>query len=361
MKKLFALLLLAAMLLTGCTAPVAESQPTGTAQSQPPTTQPAQARFTVGICMPSNRDHRWTDSARELTQLLTPMDCRVELCFAEDDVQMQLQQVQQLIEQQVDCLVIAAIDSVSLAAPLQDARSAGIPVVAYDRLLMDTESVSAYVSFDYEAMGAVMGQFVVDELMLETAVEEERSYTAELLMGSPDNNNAVLLHKGLMAVLEPYFVSGALQSLSGRTAMEDTYILRWDGDTARQQCSTYLKTYYQDSWPGVLLTASDVMAQGCIDALQDAGCPVESWPIITGQGVQNAGALRIGEGKQAMSLWQDVRQLAGQCAQVVQQLLEETRLDAPNQVDNHVVSVPTWYCPTMLLDAENYRQVMESE
>lgn len=356
-KWFFALLLLAA-LLAGCgqAQPPMSSQSTTamTEETQPPERAYA---YTVGVCLPDQSDY-WSDSARELTAFLTALDCDTVPCYAQGDVKRQQEQLAQLVEDGADCLVVAAIDSVALVEVLEDARSAGIPVVAYDRLLMDTEVVSAYVAFDYEAMGAAMGQYIVENLGLEHSGEESVSHTAELLMGSADDNSAMLLHRGLMAVLEPHFASGALTSRTGRTSFEDTYILRWEQAAARQQCAQYLRSYYTDEGPELLIAASDELAQGCIEALQEAGFTEAAWPVITGQGA--GGTLQIREGLQAMSLWKDTRLLAEQCAQIVAQLLSGQVLQAEHTIDNHVRSVPTFYCAAALVDENNCHQVTDS-
>ena len=48
----------------------------------------------------------------------------------------------------VDILVIASIDGSALGTVLEIAKLEGIPVIAYDRLIMETDAVSYYATFD---------------------------------------------------------------------------------------------------------------------------------------------------------------------------------------------------------------------
>ncbi|MBO5317941.1 MAG: sugar-binding protein [Oscillospiraceae bacterium] len=355
MKRWIASALLA-VLLAGCAAPEAQPQ-------NPETTLPMagqqEERPQVGVCMPTDQDPYWEESARLLQERLTELGCSVRLHFAGNDAREQDRQLQELLEDNVDCLVIGAVDSVELVQSLQQARTKGIPVVAYDRLLMDTEAVSSYVTFDYEAMGAAMGQQVAQQYALETAQEEKRSYTVEFLMGSPDDNNAVLLHKGLLAVLQPWLDLGVLQCPSGRVEFSDTYILRWEADNAQEQMEQLLQKYYdKDVWPDLCIAASDALAEGCLQALWDAGCTEDKLPAVTGQGGSKEALQRIADGQQAFSVFTDLRVLTENCVELVKSHLEGTGPKTRNSMDNHVMTVPSVFCNATLIHGENYRKVM---
>jgi len=79
-----------------------------------------------------------------------------------NDVQQQLSQVENMISGGCNVLVIAAIEGSSLGEALDMAKDAGIPVIAYDRLLMDSDAVSYYATFDNYKVGQVQGQYVID-------------------------------------------------------------------------------------------------------------------------------------------------------------------------------------------------------
>ena len=103
---------------------------------------------TVGVSMPTKDLQRWNQDGANMQAELEAAGYKVDLQYASNDVQQQLSQVENMINNQVDVLVIAAIEGSSLGEALDMAKTAGIPVIAYDRLLMNSDAVSYYATFD---------------------------------------------------------------------------------------------------------------------------------------------------------------------------------------------------------------------
>lgn len=336
MKRLLILILALTLLLCGCGG-AAE------AGAEPTTTQPKPTQ--VGICLPSQDEPYWSACAGYLQTGLEELGLQTQLQYAEEDVQRQVQQVEAMIENRVSCLVIAAVDSVALAEPLGWAKAAGIPVVALDRPMMDTDAVSFCVGFDYGAIGVAMGQHIEKTMALETAQQEQSAHTIEFFMGSADDHNAFLLHGGVLSVLGPYLDSGVLICPSGRVSFEDNSILRWDDEAARDALRRYLELYYTTqegtTVPQICCTASDELALGCQQALEGTAQP---WPLITGQGHGAQALERVEAGTQAMTAVKDVQALCHSTVQAVQALLEGQTPAADIHQNNHVMDVPTKLC-----------------
>ena len=102
----------------------------------------------VGVAMPTQSSERWIRDGKNMKEKLEGIGYEVDLQYAEDDVQAQVSQIENMIAKGANCLVVAAIDSSALVNVLAQAKSNDIPVIAYDRLLMDTDAVSYYASFD---------------------------------------------------------------------------------------------------------------------------------------------------------------------------------------------------------------------
>lgn len=326
-----------AMVLCGCGG--AEAPGADSTQS---TTRPRPVE--VGICLPSQDDSYWSACAGYLQAGLVKLGLQSRVKYADKDVQRQVEQVEAMIGDRISCLVIAAVDSVALAEPLGRAKAAGIPVVALDRPMMDTDGVSFCVSFDYQAIGVAMGQYIENTMTLETAQQERRTHTIEFFMGSADDHNAFLFHSGIMSVLGSYLDSGVLICPSGRVSFEDSSILRWNGEAAADTLGRYLELYYTTqeatTVPQICCAASDELALGCQQALEGADQP---WPLITGQGHGQA-LERIQSGTQAMTVVKDVQALCQTTIQVVQALLEGENPVADTHQNNHVMDVPTKLC-----------------
>lgn len=316
---------------------------------------------TIGIAMPNQTVERWANDAGNMESQLENLGYGVEVEYADDDVEKQVSQIEDFISQGVDCLVIASVDSGALTEVEQQAKEAGIPIIAYDRLLMNTDAVSYYATFDNKGVGTVIGNYIKKEKDLDAAQAAGESYTIELFMGSPDDNNALFTYNGIMEVLKPYFDNGTLVCKSGKTSFEDTCILRWSQDTAKEWCEDYLANYYVDDKIDILCTAFDGFAYGCKEALENAGYEVGTdWPLITGQDSELAAVKNIIEGSQSMSIYKDTRLLADRCVSMVNAVLQDTepKINDTEQYDNGVMVVPSYLCTPVAVDVTNYKEIL---
>ena len=306
--------------------------------AEPPAEQVGAGK-TIGIAMPTQSSERWINDGANMKAQLEALGYKVELQYAEDDPQTQVSQVENMVAQQVDCLVIAAIDGGPLVPVEEQAKNAGIPVIAYDRLLKDTDAVKYYASFDNEGVGTAIGQYIKDAKDLDAAREAGESYTIEFFMGSPDDNNAVLLHKGIMGVLEEYLNDGTLVCKSGRTSFEDTCILRWSQEEAQKNCENYLSGFYADEDLDIACSAFDGFSYGIRSALESAGYTDANWPLITGQDAELMAVKNIISGKQTMSIYKDTRLLAEKCVNMVNAVLSgtEPEINDTTTYDNNVL------------------------
>src|SRR5690606_9945538 len=110
------------------------------------------------------------------------------------------------------------------------AKKQGIPVISYDRLIMNTENVDYYVTFDNFKVGVLQGQYIEEKLGLK---EGKGPFNIELFAGSPDDNNAYFFWDGAMSILKPYIDNGQLVVRSGQTQFDQIATLRWDGGVAQ--------------------------------------------------------------------------------------------------------------------------------
>ena len=317
----------------------------------------------IGVAMPTQSSERWIKDGGNMKEKLEALGYEVDLQYAEDDVQMQVSQIENMIASGSQCLVIAAVDAGALTTVEAQAKEAGIPIIAYDRLLMDTDAVSYYASFDNEGVGTAIGEYVKTAKDLDAAREAGESYTIEFFMGSPDDNNAVLLHKGVMGVLQEYLDDGTLVCKTGRTSFEDTCILRWSQETAQQWCENYLTGFYADEDLDIACTAFDGFAYGVKAALQGAGYTADNWPLITGQDAELMACKNILDGTQTASIFKNTSLLADKCVTMVEAVMKgaEPEINDTTTYDNNVVVVPSYLCTPISVDKNNLQEVVVEE
>ncbi len=382
-KKLLSALLSAAMvatLLVGCggagaAAPAAtEEAPAAAEEAAPAEDTAAEAEAEapadasgagkkVAVAMPTQSSERWINDGANMKSQLEALGYEVDLQYAEDDVQMQVSQIENMIAAGADCLVIAAIDSDALVNVEAQAKEAGIPVIAYDRLLMNTDAVSYYATFDNKGVGTKIGEYIKEHAGgegLDAVKAAGEKLTIEFLMGSPDDNNALMLYNGLMEVLQPYLDDGTLVCNSGRTSFDDTCILRWSQETAQQNLENYLTGFYADEDLDIVASAFDGFAYGAKAALEGAGYTADNWPMITGQDAELMATKNIIAGTQTMSIYKDTRLLASKCVTMVQAVLEgsEPEINDTEQYNNGSIVVPSYLCEPVAVDVNNYKEII---
>lgn len=320
----------------------------------------AEEAKTVGILMPTQSSERWINDGANMKAQLEEKGYNVELQYAEDDTAMQVSQLENYVGKGVDCLVIAAIDSGVLVNAEAQAKEAGIPIIAYDRLLMDTDAVSYYATFDNKGVGTVIANYIKEAKDLDAAREAGESYTIEFFMGSPDDNNALFLYNGIMEVLQEYLDDGTLVCKSGMTTFEETCILRWSQETAQANCENILTRYYADEELDIACTAFDGFAYGVKAALLGAGYTTENWPLVTGQDAEVMATKNIIDGTQTMSIYKDTRLLASKAVTMVDAVLQgtEPEINDTEQYNNGVITVPTYMCTPVAVDQANYEEVL---
>lgn len=366
MKKVLTLFLALSMSLSlaacgGGNTPAASSTPaaSGAASSAPAEALVGEGK-TVAIAMPTQSSERWINDGGNMKAKLEALGYEVLLQYAEDDPQQQVSQIENFVAQQVDCLVIAAVDSGALTTVEAQAKTAGIPIIAYDRLLMDTDAVTYYASFDNKGVGTAIANYIVEAKDLEGARAAGESYTVEFFMGSPDDNNAKLLHEGVMEVLQPYLDDGTLVCKTGRTSFEETCILRWSQETAQQWCENYLAGFYADEDLDIACSAFDGFAYGIRSALEGAGYTADNWPMITGQDAELMAVKNIISGHQTMSIYKDTRLLADKCVTMVNAVINgtEPEINDTTTYNNNVVTVPSYLCTPVAVDVSNYEEII---
>lgn len=338
MKKIFAILL-ALLLLCGCANAPAQGQ-----QTQPP-------NKTVGICLP---DFSWNMWETALSESLEAHGYQVLVEYAGSDLQRQQMQLETFVNMPVGCVILAAIDSLTLLDTLEDARQENVPVIALDRMLTYTQAVTGCVSADSYAAGQALGQHIIKSKQLDTA---QAPVSIEFFMGEPENHNSLLLYQGVMEQLQPYLTSGMLYCLSGRIAFEDVCIPDGTGDSASDRMFDQLAE--KEKSPQIICAATDALAAGCIDALASYGMSPEDgdWPLITGMGATEDALEYISLGYQSMTLHVDIDALVQQCTQWAGHVIDGQTLTG-TMVDNGIKQVPCALLPVTLVDKRNYQNYM---
>lgn len=315
---------------------------------------------TVGISMPGVNAVRWQLEAAVMEEQFAELGYATITQFANDDPPTQVEQVEDMITNGVDALIVTAVDAKSLSGPLADAEAAGIEVLAYTRLLQDTDAVDYYSTFDYKQYGAASAQSIVDALGVSDGAAEP--FNIEVVNGSATDSVAFDMWEGYLEVMQPYIDSGVVQVPSDQNDFDQSSILNWTGEGAQSRIENLVTAHYSD---GTKLDAVwvpfDGMTRGVISGLKSSGYDPTSadWPILPGGDGEIDSIKAILAGEQYSSAWIDVITLAEGAVQLVDDVLQGNGWpDTGLTFDNGSKEVPTSLFPVVNVTKENVQEVL---
>ncbi|GHU80072.1 LacI family transcriptional regulator [Clostridia bacterium] len=315
----------------------------------------------IGVCMPKHNVDRWLQDGDNIRKQLQAKGYEVMLEYADDDTATQIAQIESMIDKKCQALIIAATDSYALNDVLEKARKAKIKIIAYDRLLMHTEFVDYYCTFDNLELGEEQGKYIEAAFGLQDAAS--KPINMEIISGASDDSCAVENYNGQMNVLKPYIDSGKIIAASGETGFEATAIADWSTENAEAYMRNLLSAHYANGEKlDAVLATNDSIARGVITVLKEAGYESgsEAWPVITGQDCDAENVAAIIDGEQSMSMFVDTRALSTRAADLVDDVLsgKTPTINNTTRYDNEVKIVPASICKSIYVDKDNYLEIL---
>lgn len=320
----------------------------------------------VGVTMPTTTSQRWTSDGENIKHNLESRGHRVDLQYAQNDVPTQVKQVESQIAAGAKLLIIASVDGSALTKPLLMAAEAGIPVIAYDRLLRGSPNVDYYATFENFRVGIYQAESLLTGLGLRNGDGSPGPaagpFNIELFAGSADDNNSVFFFNGAMSVLKPLIDEGKLVVRSGQTEFQAVTTLRWDGETARKRMEEIVTTAYRRTKVNGVLSPYDGISLGILTALKNNGyAPGQGFPVVTGQDAELGSVKSIIAGEQYSTIYKDTRELATATAAMAEAVLKgrtPPQLNNLNDYENGVKIVPAFLLNPVSVDKSNYHKVL---
>jgi putative multiple sugar transport system substrate-binding protein len=362
MKKVSSLLLVLVLVVSmftmaGCAKPAAPAAaPAEAAATAAPA---AEGGKLIGVAMPTKSLQRWNQDGDNMKKMLEAAGYEVVLEYADNKVEQQVTQIENMVTKGCKAIVIASIDGTALKGVLADAAAEGIKVIAYDRLILDSPNVDYYATFDNYLVGKIQGDYIIKALGLD---QGKGPFNMECFGGSPDDNNAFFFNNGAMDALKPYIESGKLVVVSGQTKMEQIAIQGWKSEGSQARMDNLLTAFYADKKLDVVLSPNDSLAQGIVASLKAAGFGTadKPFPVLTGQDCDIANVKMLIEGSQSMSIFKDTRTLADQVVKMDQAIMDgkEVPVNDTKTYNNNIKIVPSFLCEPVFADKNNYKALL---
>jgi putative multiple sugar transport system substrate-binding protein len=310
----------------------------------------------VGISMPTKTSERWILDGDNLKSSFEDEGYEVSLQYANNVAADQVSQIETMVGQNVDVLVIAAIDNKSLSGVLAQAKGQDITVIAYDRLILDTPDVDYYASFDNTKVGTLQGTYIVEALDL---ANQAGPFNLELFAGALTDNNTKYFFQGAWDVLKPFVDEGKLVVPSGQVELDQIATEEWDGAVAQERMDNILSNFYQGgAQVQAVLSPYDGISRGIVASLQGNG--YTTMPVITGQDAEVESVKYIIDGLQSMTVYKDTRELAATTVDMVVAVLDgkDPEINDETTYDNGNKVVPAYLLEPVSVDVNNYQEIV---
>ncbi len=366
-KLLYTLFLVLALMLSGTLLAACSSSATPETTTAPEGNAPEEGgKLAVGIVLPTKDEPRWIQDETRFKEALNKKGYEVEILFSQGDPAREKANVENLITKGIKVLILTPHDATAAAAAAEAARDAGVKVISYDRLILDTDAVDYYVTFDSISVGEAQGQYLVDH----ATGKDNPLY---LYAGAPTDNNAFLFFEGAWKVLQPKIADGtfrivnsdkavALQDKQELTREEMADIIgqittNWDFNTAKNLAEANLTAASpEDKGDVFILAPNDGTARAIADTFA-ADKDVSSY-VITGQDAEEASIQYIIDGKQSMTVLKDVRVLVNDAINAAVDFLEGKTPPQTTTYNNGVIDVPAKPSDVVAVDRNNLRKAI---
>ena len=312
------------------------------------------ADSTIGIALPDKTSENWVLAGGLFEDGLADAGFKgdVQYAPASNTVAEQQNQISAMVTNGAKVIVIGAKDGKQLGTQLQQAADAGVKIIAYDRLIENTENVDYYAAFDNFKVGQLQGQALLEGL--EARSGHAAPWNIELFSGSPDDANSAVFFDGAMEVLQPKIDDGTLVVASGQTDIAQTATQGWEAENAQSRMDSILTSTYSSSDVDGVLSPNDNLARAIITSAKQAGKDITKI-TVTGQDSEVESVKSIMAGEQYSTINKDTTLLVEQTIKMIQQLQkgEEADVNDTEQYDNGVKVVPAYLLDPVIVTKEN--------
>ncbi|WBU36917.1 substrate-binding domain-containing protein [Homoserinibacter sp. YIM 151385] len=306
----------------------------------------------IGVALPDKTSENWVLAGGLFEDAIAEAGFKGEVQYAGQSTPVPDQQAQidAMVTNGAKVIIIGAKDGGQLGAQVAAARESGAVVIAYDRILENTEDIDYYLAFNNFAVGQAQGQALLDGL----EAKGDGPYNVELFAGSPDDPNAAVFFNGALDILQPKIDDGTLNIVSGQTEFEQVVTQGWAPEEAQSRADTLLQANYGSTELDGVLSPNDTLARAVITSVEQAGKPDI---VITGQDSEAASIPLIMEGKQYMTIYKDTRRLVAAALDMVKALAAGDEPETNAEENNKTIEVPTFYLDPVTVTAENAAEV----
>jgi len=295
----------------------------------------------IGLSMDTLQEARWQRDRDLMAARLATQGGELLVQSANSDDTRQIADVQALLTRHVDVLIIVPHDGTAMAKAAAMAHEAGVPVIAYDRMIHGP-NVDLYVSFDNVRVGELQAKYLVDHLRTPGKGDVVRIY------GSKADSNAFLFKKGQDNVLLPYVERKDIH------VVHEDWADDWKPENAKKIVNAAISEHGRNI--DGILASNDGTAGGAIQALSEEG--LAGKVVVTGQDAELVACQRIVAGTQSMTVYKPIERLANTAIDMAVQMAKKHLIVAKQTVNNGEIDVPAVLSDVVVTTKDNMMETV---
>jgi D-xylose transport system substrate-binding protein len=304
----------------------------------PVTASGRHARPLVGLSLDTLKEERWQGDRDAIEKSVRALDADFQYLAANGNDKQQVSDVESLITNGVDVIMIVPHDGAAMATAVERAHAAGIPVLAYDRLITGCD-LDLYMTFDNVKVGELQARFLAERF-----AKAGGKHKLVRIYGSKTDNNALLFKQGQDNVLAPLIAAGTVE------VVHEDWAQDWKPENAKRIMDAAITKVGPAGFEAVL-ASNDGTAGGAIQSLIQEG--LAGKVLVTGQDAEVAACQRIMAGTQSMTIYKPLTQLATKAAEVAVKMARRRPIVAKSEINNGQTNVPAVLLDVISVTKEN--------
>lgn len=302
----------------------------------------------VAVLLPdANTIDRWSTDKANLETVMGKYGFQTTFYIAPETAagaEKQVEQLREALRAGAKYIVLTAIDYQKINESGLLEQYPDVKVVCHDRFVLDNSRIAYISSTDTKELGRMQAMFLLNHFHSSGAA----TMTIEFLEGPETDINAKDYFEGAMELLKKYIDNNQLVVKSGKKTYAQVKADSWDTADGRKAMQDRLTSYGLGERPDMILAANDNLAQGAIEALEEA--EITDMPVITGQDNTAMAQSNIKHGKQAMTIDKNLQDMAYNTALIVNSLVS----NSPVQTSQSISGIPVFYSKITLMTIDSY-------
>jgi putative multiple sugar transport system substrate-binding protein len=319
-------------------------------------------KIPVGIILPSTSMSFYRNSRLGFMNYLSEHKYSAQVLLSNNSAIVEKSNIKTLLKQNIKVLILCSVEPWNAKEIVDEVHSAGIKVIAYDRMIQNTTSLDYYVYFDTISIGEMQAKYLVDHV-------KRKGMPLFLYAGSYNDNNSLQFFEGAWNVLQPKINDGTfivknstladklknkpiLSENEKKSILSGIAVENWSQDEARKLARENLKAITaEDKGDVAILSPNDGIARALADVFANDK-EIKSF-LITGQDADPLSVQYIRSGKQSMTVYKDGKLLAKYALDAALTFLTNQIPPSIKKISNGASNIPTGPSALIVVDRFN--------